>query len=438
MITLDPWQREFLETEGDKILYCGRQVGKSVICSMDAGEWAATHSKRTVLMIASTERQAYALFDKTLDYLLIHYPKMVKKGAKRPTKTKINLTNGTTIWCLPTGIKGTGIRFLTVHRLYGEEASRIPAEVWVAVTPMLLTTGGDTILLTTPAGKGTFASDVWNNKDDAYRSFKRFSIGSEEAVRKRQICNTWTEYQRDKAIEHLGRERSRLSKLFYAQEYEGKEIESLMRFFPDKIIEQCTVLKKEKLGTREGDRYLGVDIARLGEDQSVLLGVEKTVIHSMTKTRIKLKQIGMEITERTRLTRTIDMIKRCDKITNYRLIYIDDAGVGGGVFDVLLKEEQTKRKVISINNASRSLDRDEKRKKKLLKEDLYTNLLRLMENKDIELYDDDELILSLQSIQYEYTDGNMKIYGNYSHIAEALIRAAWCVQDKHLNIWVSY
>ena len=128
MIALDPWQKEFLETEGDKILYCGRQVGKSVICSMDAGKWAVSHAGKTILMIASVERQAYALFDKTLDYLMSNYPKMVCKGKKRPTQTRINLTNNTTIWCLPTGLKGTGIRFLTVHRLYGEEASRIPLE----------------------------------------------------------------------------------------------------------------------------------------------------------------------------------------------------------------------------------------------------------------------------------------------------------------------
>ena len=39
-IVLDPWQKKFIETKGDKILCCGRQVGKSVICGIDAGEYA--------------------------------------------------------------------------------------------------------------------------------------------------------------------------------------------------------------------------------------------------------------------------------------------------------------------------------------------------------------------------------------------------------------
>ena len=43
MINLDPWQKEFLNTQGDKILCTGRQVGKSVICGMDAGEYALNH-----------------------------------------------------------------------------------------------------------------------------------------------------------------------------------------------------------------------------------------------------------------------------------------------------------------------------------------------------------------------------------------------------------
>lgn len=426
---LDKWQKDFLDTKGDKILYCGRQVGKSVICAMDGGEWAANNNNKTVLMIAAVERQAYALFDKTLDYLVSNYPKMICKGLKRPTKTRIQLKNNTTIWCLPTGLKGIGIRFLTVHRLYGEEASRIPHEVWTAVTPMLLTTGGDIVLLTTPAGKGTYASDVWNNKDDAYRSFKKFSADSEEVVKQRKICTTWTELQRDKALQHLAREKSRMTKLQYAQEYEGKEVEDLKRFFSDSVIEQCTIIKEKPI-TWADPTFQGVDLARMGEDQSVFF--------SLSKTQSKLKQIDIKITEKTRLTSSIDIIKEKDKVFKYKYIYIDDGGLGSGVFDVLLKDEQTKRKVIPINNASRSLDRDERRKKKLLKEDLYSNLLRLMENKEIELFDDDEIKLSLQSIQYEYEDSKLKIFGNYSHIVEALIRAAWCVQDKHLNIWVRY
>ena len=50
---------------------------------------------------------------------------------------------------------------------------------------------------------------------------------------------------------------------------------------------------------------------------------------------------------------------------------------------------------------------------------------------------DDEVFLSLKSVQYEYIEGDkIKFFGNYTHIAEGLIRAAWAVKDKNLNIWI--
>jgi hypothetical protein len=69
-----------------------------------------------------------------------------------------------------------------------------------------------------------------------------------------------------------------------------------------------------------------------------------------------------------------------------------------------------------------------------LKEEMYINLLALMENKRIKLFDVDEIKRSLESMQYD-EDG--KIFGSYSHIAEGLVRAAWLSsQDKTLNIYI--
>jgi hypothetical protein len=59
-----------------------------------------------------------------------------------------------------------------------------------------------------------------------------------------------------------------------------------------------------------------------------------------------------------------------------------------------------------------------------------------MERGEIALLSDDEIFLSLKSVQYEYTDeGNIKIYGKYTHICEGLVRAAWGTKDKSLNIY---
>ena len=62
------------------------------------------------------------------------------------------------------------------------------------------------------------------------------------------------------------------------------------------------------------------------------------------------------------------------------------------------------------------------------------NLKVLMENSKIQLFDDPRIRQSLRSMQCDYSEGKLKIYGNYSHIFEALKRGAFCMKDKTLNI----
>ncbi len=47
------------------------------------------------------------------------------------------------------------------------------------------------------------------------------------------------------------------------------------------------------------------------------------------------------------------------------------------------------------------------------------------------------IVLQDNSNILEITDNkDIKIFGNYTHIAEGLIRAAWCVKDKSLNPYI--
>jgi len=437
---LDPWQLSFLSTIGDKILCTGRQVGKSFIASKDCGDYARTHPSKLIMMIATTERQAYELFEKTLTYLLSVCPNLIKKGKDRPTKTCIKLSNGTKILCLPTGPTGVGIRGYTVDRLYVDEASRIPPEVWPAITPMLLTTAGAKILLSTPAGKDGYFYDCWRNDDASFDSFTRFSIDSKRVIEERAICSTWTIAQRDGALNLIKQEKSRMTDLQFAQEYMGEFIDELRQFFPTALILSCMTLKRSSYPAGRfslptsplySHRYLGVDVAGMGDDDTVLFSLGH---HSGTNI---LHQFDMELYSKQRTTETVRRILDADTRHCYTRIYIDDGGMGVGVFDPLLEHDQTKRRVVAINNSSRSLDRND-RSKRLLKEDLYTHLLSLMEQGRIKLFDDADLLNSLRSIQAEYTGGKLKIFGRYTHITESLIRSAWGSREKGLNIGISF
>jgi hypothetical protein len=438
---LDDWQVKFLAQKGDKILCTGRQVGKSVVCAIDAAEFLVMHPKVTVLMIAPLERQAYALFEKTLAYLVSKYPRMILKGKDRPTQTRVFLNNGSKLYCLPVGTGGLSVRFLTIHRLYVDEASRVPADVWTAIQPALLTTGGDSIYLSTPFGKQGEFYKCWINEDEAYNSFTRFSISSEEVIKNRPITSTWTEVQKEKALQKLAQAKARMSNHEYNQEYMGQFSDALMCYFSTDLIKKCMTLPKPDisgdsktapevyLSLPSGDFFCGADIARLGEDQSVIISVSRIE-------REKIRMFGMTIIEKEPTTVVTKKILELDSKYNYRKIYVDSGGVGGGVVDMLLDEPQTAGKCIPIDNAVKSLDKDDKQHRRLLKEDLYANLLFLMERGKIRLWDDPDLFASLASIMYEYKDnGDMRIFGDYSHCTEALVRACWCIKDKSLNVW---
>ena len=155
-----------------------------------------------------------------------------------------------------------------------------------------------------------------------------------------------------------------------------------------------------------------------------------------------IEQVENIVTNKQLITQSSDKILELEKTYNFEGIGVDDGGVGAGAFDILLREDSTKRKIVALNNASKPLDRDDKKKRKILKEDMYMTFLSYLERGKLKLLDDDELILSLKSIQYEYVkkvnqETRFRIFGSNSHIVEGIIRAIWLIaQSKHLNLWV--
>ena len=121
-----------------------------------------------------------------------------------------------------------------------------------------------------------------------------------------------------------------------------------------------------------------------------------------------------------------------------------DAGAGTlgvSVFDHLLQEDDLKYKIVAINNAKRTYDKEGNNKAQLLKTDLYDNMRAMMEHGTLKLLDDEEVIASLQSVQYEYvikegSEPKLRIYGDNTHVVEGMIRAAWLANQKSLNLMV--
>ncbi len=174
--------------------------------------------------------------------------------------------------------------------------------------------------------------------------------------------------------------------------------------------------------------FLGVDIARYGADENAFVLVEMNGAK-------RLRVVKCFTTVRKSLTATTKEILRMVELYRLNRVIIDDGGIGAGVFD-MLKEKLGRRKVLAMNNAKKSEEVDA-RTGRVLKEDMYSNALALMERKHVDIISSLKLRRSLKSMTFEYTDNcNLKIYGRYSHLCEAFVRALWCVKAKTLNLFV--
>ncbi|MCP3686646.1 MAG: hypothetical protein GY861_28745 [bacterium] len=401
-IELDDWQKEYITHEGNTVVRAGRQSGKSFAESLRVALFALLNNKTSTLIIASVDRQSIELLEKVKSQIMGLAKNQIKG---RPTFHKIELKNGSIIRAEPAGQTGYGLRGFTVDKLVADEAHYIPEAVFVAVQPMLATTGGTIDLLSTPRGNVGFFYDCCQDKENFYE----IHIISAD-------CPRITD-------EFLKQQKQSMSKLQFAQEYEAIFIDALQAFFPKDLIDECI----GETGLTNGRNYLGVDFAGYGGDQNAFITLENKGKRSYVKNYV--------ITEKVRAWETVNEIIRLNEQHNYKQIGVDDGGLGTPILDYILRETSLKRKTIGLNNASRSINAD-KGVKKLLKEDMYGNLKMMMEQGLLKFPKDDELIRSLTSIQFEIDKETkrIKIYGKYSHITEGLIRAAWLVKTKGLNI----
>ncbi len=427
----DPWQKEILKTKGNTLICTGRRVGKTTIYAKKAADRMINNRNTKVLVVSLTEDQAQLIINMTLAFLEQKGSRLIARGRKAPTKSKIQLLNGSIMKSKAVGITGNSIRGFEGDILIIDEASRMSEDIFVAAKPTILTTSGEIWLCSTPAGKKGYFYEQYAKA----KRFKVFHISTEQVMKERPISISWTQKQKDDALRMLEEEKADMTKLQYGQEYLGLFLEDLNQFFPDNLIKKCMTAKRPNKINKEDITSLGVDIARMGEDESTF------EIFKLTNDK-RLIQLDNQVTTKTKLNETTNTIINLNEIYDFEAIYIDDEGIGVGVFDNLMDNDETKRKIVPINNSTRILDAEGKKTKKIKKEDLYNNLLRLMERGDIELLEDDKIFLSLKSVQFEYTTDtrgqpHAKIFGNYTHIVEGIVRAAEIVKRKGLNIWIS-
>ena len=206
----------------------------------------------------------------------------------------------------------------------------------------------------------------------------------------------------------------------YRQEWCGEFIEELGQYFPTDLIKKCMNFRFwNKTITPERNFYLGIDFGGLGADEEAYACGE--LIGK------KVRNFHNETIQESRMRDSLRMTDKLNAKLNFKRIFTDPGGLGVGYQDIF-EERYGKKKVVGLNRASKSKEKYSK----ILKEDLYSNCLRLMEEGNLDLVEDKEMAQSLQSIQV--FEG--KIEGKDDHLAEALVNMCWCVKNKGLDLFI--
>jgi len=218
-LTLDPWQAGVLtSTSRRQILNCSRQAGKSTVTSILALNRGLNYPRSLILLVSPSLRQSTELFRKVMENL--------KKLKCRPAmlednKLSAEFDNGSRIVSLP-GKEGTIRGFSGASLIIIDEASRVDDTTYKAVRPMLATSGGALVLLSTPWGKRGFFHDEWMNGGDTW---ERFKITAYDVPRIPK--------------EFLQEERRSMGEFFFMQEYMCEFRETVDQVFSYEQIMAC-------------------------------------------------------------------------------------------------------------------------------------------------------------------------------------------------------
>ena len=306
-----PYQARILSDPSPRIVAClGRQTGKTTTIALKAVHFAYCNAETITLIVSPSLRQSTIMFDRILDF--IGGSRWLRGSVVRRTRTLIELSNGSRIIALP--CSEHLLRGYTADLIVVDEAAFLEDEVITDILfPMLATTGGRLILLSTPWGTGNFF----------HRAFcdPAWSTHRVESSQNPLIPEGFLEEQR-----------RRMTRESYAMEYEARFVDAATSYFPMDLIRECvaTYLQFESLDDfRPGDYYGGLDLGKL-QDNSVL-----AVVAGGDPVRlVYLKEFRLG----TPYPEVIDDVVEVDRRLSLRRLLVDRSGIGEAVMDELRRK----------------------------------------------------------------------------------------------------
>lgn len=161
----DEGQRRVLDTSVRRgLLCCSRQWGKSTVTAVLAVHRAVFWAHSEIVVVSRSGRQSAELVRKARGFATALGVRLRGDGFNCGAMV---FPNGSRIVGLPS-TEDTVRGFSAVSLLLIDEASRVPDELYDAVTPMLATSGGAQWLMSTPRGKRGFFYREWAHGGDSW------------------------------------------------------------------------------------------------------------------------------------------------------------------------------------------------------------------------------------------------------------------------------
>jgi len=308
-----PYQVKLLEDSGKRIVACmGRQSGKTTTIAMKAIHFADTNPNVTVLITSPSLRQSMIMFDRIAGF--VYSAARLRNKIVRATRTLIHFENGSRVIAFPCSLNL--LRGYSAQMVICDEAAFMPEEVITQVIfPMLSTTDGYAIFLSTPWGKGHFF----------YRAFVNPSY-SVHRVKSSECPLIKPEF-----LEEM---RQNMTHEAYLMEYEAEFVEAVNSFFSQALIRGCVELAQkhsvELYASLEAsfpvaEYYAGVDFGKL-QDYSVLTVLRR---EGDALKLVYMYQFPLE----TPYTQVIGHLVRADQKFQFRSLLVDQTGLGEPVLE---------------------------------------------------------------------------------------------------------
>lgn len=257
-----------------------------------------------------------------------------------------------------------------------DEGKAVPDKTYESIEGAFTNAEGDIrelVISTPPAEKTGYFYDIFAGKRLGFEKFHTSCIDS------KRISRGWIEERR--------KEWGEQSPMFITRVLGEFADAGQNTLIPLSWIEKC--INKP---VRDGKKVLGVDVARYGDDRTVLT---KRIGQKVEKQIVTTKEDTMQ---------TVGKVKRIYIDEGFDEVHVDVIGVGSGVVDRLIEEGVN---TVAVNNASSASDAE---RYKNVRAESYWGLRERIKDGDISLPDDEELIGELTSIKYRYNSrGQLEI-----------------------------